>query len=208
MPVRIQYEYGEQVGDAIFIHDVILQHTPKRRAKFRCGCGNKFIASIDKVKNFQTRSCGCLHKISVSKSNSTHNLTSHKLYGVWKSMKARCYNGNTAQYKDYGGRGITVCKEWMTDFMNFYTWAITNGWAEGLQLDKDTKGNGMIYCPEGCCFIPPKLNSNNKRSNKIIEYNGEEKTLSQWADQSGVPLKILSQRMIRGWSFEKSIING
>jgi len=160
---------------------------------------------VYKVKTFETQSCGCLHRKATSAANSRHGLTGHKLYKVWKSMRGRCYNPKVEQYKDYGGNGVTVCDEWRNDFMSFYIWCKANGWKEGLQLDKDTKGTGKIYSPEMCCFVTPKENSNKRRSSRYITYNGESKTISQWADHFKISLKNLYQQMSRGWSFEKSI---
>lgn len=199
---RIHYNNGEQVGNAIFLHDVngLIK---RRQAMFKCVCGEKFIAQVYKVKTFETQSCGCLHKKAISEANSRHNLKNHKLYGVWSSMKARCYNGKTAQYENYGGKGVTVCEEWKNDFITFFRWAIQNGWKEGLQLDKDTKGNGLVYSPETCCFVTPKKNSNRRSSSRHITYNGETKTVSEWADHFEISLKGLYQRLSRGWSVEK-----
>jgi len=201
---RIEYKYGEQVGEAIFLHNV--DNNAKRRfAAFRCVCGNKFISQIYKVKTCETRSCGCLHKKATSAANSRHKLKGHKLYGVWSSMKSRCYTPSVTQYKDYGGRGVTVCEEWRDDFMSFFRWAIANGWEEGLQLDKDLKGDGLIYSPSTCMFITPKSNSNKRRTSRLITHNNQTKTVSQWADDLNISLKNLYQRLSRGWSIEKCL---
>jgi hypothetical protein len=201
---REHFNYGEEVGNAIFLHNVDSLIT-QRKAMFRCVCGNKFISQIGKVKRFETKSCGCLQKKAASAANSRHRLKGHKLYGIWSAMKARCYNKNTAQYKDYGGKGVIVCEEWKNDFISFFRWAMANGWERGLQLDKDTNGGGFIYSPSVCRFVTPKVNSNKRTTSKIIEYNGESKTVSEWADYFGISLKNLYQRMSRGWSFEKCV---
>lgn len=204
MPLRIQYNYGELVGEAYYLYDVDMC-IKRRKAAFRCKCGNTFIAQLYKVKVSETQSCGCLHKKATSEANSRHNLKNHKIYGVWSAMKARCYNKNTAQYKDYGERGIYVCEEWKNDFISFYKWAIKNGWQKGLQLDKDTKGYGNVYSPLACCFTTPKINSNKRRTSKYLEFDNKKLTISGWADLYKISLKNLYQRMARGWSFEKCI---
>lgn len=203
---RIEYKYGEMVGSVIFLHDVNNALNPNRRcAMFRCDCGTPFIAQIYKVKTEETQSCGCLHIKMTKQANTTHGLKSHKLYGVWSAMKARCYNPNTSQFKDYGGRGVIVCEEWKNDFINFYKWAISNGWKLGLQLDKDIKGDGMIYSPTVCVFVNAKDNSNRRSTSKYITYNDKTQTVAEWATELNISLKNLYQRMSRGWSFEKSI---
>lgn len=204
---RIYYNYGEQVGNCIYLHDVN-SLIKRRQATFKCQCGNKFIAQVYKVKTCETQSCGCLHKKATSEANSTHHLTKHKLYQVWKAMKARCYNENANQYKDYGGKGVIVCREWENDFIPFFRWCILNGWEEGLQLDKDTKGGGLIYSPKSCCFVTPKVNSNKRTTSRFIEYDGKRKTVSEWADYFEISLKDLYQRLSRGWSVEKCFTYG
>lgn len=201
---KINYKSGEKVGYAYYLQDV--NNTMKRRqGLFMCECGNNFVAQIYKVKVGETKSCGCLHLKVISESNSTHGLSKTPLYKVWRSIKARCYNKKCKAYKDYGGRGVIMCEEWVKDFYSFYSWAIGNGYKEGLQIDKDIKGNGLLYSPTTCIFVTPKVNSNNRRSNVYIEHNGVSHTVSQWADIFGLPMKILHQRIKRGWGFEKSI---
>jgi len=204
---RIDYKRGEMIGSVIYLYE-LPYYGAKRRAVFKCDCGNAFPAMIDKVKRLETQSCGCLHKIAVAKSNSTHKMANkHPLYDVWKGMKGRCYNENTTQYKDYGGRGVTVCDEWKHDFLAFYKWSVDNGYKKGLQIDKDTKSNSLIYSPSTCAYVLPKENSNRRRTSKYITYDGKTLTISEWATFFNISLKNLYQRLSRGWSFEKCIEN-
>ena len=71
------------------------------------------------------------------KRNYKHGLTHHKLYRVWRHMKDRCYNQDTISWKNYGGRGIRVCIRWRRSFKSFYNWAITHGYKEGLEIDRE-----------------------------------------------------------------------
>jgi len=94
-----------------------------------------------------------------------HGMSGTPLYIVWISMKQRCYYTNAIRYQNYGGRGIKVCNKWKHNFVNFYNWALSNGWEEGLQLDRiDNDGN---YNPSNCKFSTPKENSNNRS----MQYN-------------------------------------
>jgi len=104
------------------------------------------------------------------KCQGAHGHSGHLLYGVWRAMKARCYNSNNKKYEYYGGRGIIVCKEWLVDFMNFYSWAIKNGWEKGLQIDR--KENDGNYEPENCRFVTSKSNNNNQRLLKSSNSSG------------------------------------
>lgn len=201
---RIDYKPNEMIGEAYYLYDV--SNTIKRRqAMFKCKCGNKFIAQIYKVKIGETKSCGCIQAKAARESNSTHGMTKHPLYGIWKGIKSRCYNVNNKAYKNYGGRGVVVCNEWRDDFMSFYFWAISSGYKKGFQIDKDVKGDGLLYSANTCTWVTPKVNSNNRRTNVYIQYNNESRTISQWADKVGIPMKILHQRISRGWSIEKSL---
>lgn len=115
----------------------------------------------------------------------THGLyaTNKRLFSIWQSMKSRCENPNRVKYKDYGGRGIKVCAEWM-NAENFVRWALQNGYAEGLQLDRiDNDGN---YCPENCRFVTPKENSRNRRNTKSLTINGETRCVSEWCEITGI----------------------
>ena len=93
-----------------------------------------------------------------------------KLYDAWRAIKKRCYNEAHYAYKDYGGRGIKMCDEW-NRFENFYSWALSNGYAVGLTLDRiDNDGD---YSPDNCRWASWKVQGNNRRTNKFISFNGK-----------------------------------
>ena len=127
-----------------------------------------------------------------------------RLYTVWSSMKHRCEDPKREKYKDYGARGITVCKAWH-DPMAFIDWAVTSGYKPGLQLDR--KDNDKGYCPENCHWVTPKQNSNNRRSNQFITISGETKTISAWASLTGIsPNTLYSERREKGSECVKQTI--
>ena len=98
----------------------------------------------------------------MSKNNVTHGMTNTGLYWSFKGMKSRCYRNKDIHYPAYGGRGITICKEWLDDPKSFYDWALANGWKEGLTIERiDVNGN---YCPENCKWIPMSEQYKNKRT--------------------------------------------
>ena len=90
-----------------------------------------------------------------------HRLTKHPLYGVWRSMKQRCYNPNRREYPHYGGRGIGVCHEWNESFKAFYDWAIGNGYNKDLSIDR--VDNNKDYTPKNCRWATWQEQSHNKR---------------------------------------------
>ena len=127
-----------------------------------------------------------------------------KLRPVWRGMKARCYNIKTPKFKHYGGRGIKVCEEWRTSYKAFYTWAIANGYQDGLTLDrKDVNGN---YEPSNCRWVSIVTQNRNRRNVRELSYNGETKTLFEWAEIVNIPQIILYRRIQdHGWSAEQAL---
>lgn len=185
---------------------LIRQTTPNQRrsrAIFECKCGTLFEARISNVKSGNTKSCGCTKK--------KHGLYAHDLYKIWTCIKQRCYYEKSISYKNYGAKGVKMCEEWISDPEAFIKWSISNGWRKGLQIDKDIKANekgipAILYSPEMCQYITPKMNSNNRKNNHIIEYSGKRQTLEQWSEELGIMNETLRHRLRHlGWSVEKSI---
>ena len=125
----------------------------------------------------------------------------HPLYKRYYSMKARCYNKNSQAYSNYGGRGIKICDEWLSDFMNFYNWAMENGYNEKLTLDRiNNNGN---YEPSNCRWITDYEQRFNKRNNRLLTINGETKTITEWAQISNLNVHTIYSRIRNGWKNEE-----
>lgn len=125
-----------------------------------------------------------------------------RIHRIWGGIIQRTKNQNDPNYADYGERGITVCDEWLT-FETFYLWAIQNGYAEGLTIDRIDNDKG--YSPENCQWVTRKAQSYNRRSNHLLEYKGESKTIEEWAALFGMKRTTLTQRLKLGWSVEKAL---
>ena len=124
------------------------------------------------------------------------------LRDVWQTMKGRCENPNRPNYKNYGGRGIKVCKEWH-EASNFILWALSNGYKRGLQLDRiDNDGN---YCPENCKWSTNEEQCNNREHHILLTIGGETKTIAQWAKETGLKYRTIHARYNRGWTGESLI---
>lgn len=134
-----------------------------------------------------------LAKMGKGNPNYQHGYSRHGgLYTVWISMKARCGHRHNSNYHNYGGRGIGVCNEWKVSFPVFRQWAISNGYGEGLQLDRiDNDGN---YCPENCRWVTPSQNSRNTRRTKKIRAFGETKSVVEWANDPRCLVNSISLR--------------
>lgn len=162
-----------------------------------CNCEDRTIVSVPRYRllHGHTTSCGCYHREVARKCCTTHGLYSHPLHRVWANMKQRCDNENSTYYHRYGERGIHVCDEW-ADFENFYNWAMDNGYDHGLTLERMDNNRG--YCPENCVWADRVVQANNRSTNRLIEYAGEEHTMAQWARKLGVSYSTLKCRVDRG----------
>lgn len=127
--------------------------------------------------------------------------TPTRLYRIWLNMRNRCNNPKAFKYEDYGGRGITIIKEW-DDFSKFEEWALSNGYNDSLTIDRIN--NDLGYYPQNCRWASPKEQANNRRSSVYITHNGETHTMAEWADILDVPYKVFTNRIYRG-SSEKTI---
>ena len=169
----------------------------------KCDCGNNVLTDIYTLKKGKTKSCGCYQKDVIGGLKRTHNKSKTKLYKVWHSMKMRCYEPSLNNYHNYGGRGIIVCEQWLEDFMNFYKWAINNGYKNGLSIDRiNVDGN---YGPSNCRWVTNKAQNNNKRNNRLITAFGETHTASEWQDKTGIRAGTISRRLMSGWEPENAL---
>lgn len=133
---------------------------------------------------------------------SKHGLSKTRLHTIWHSMYCRCNYPTTNGYKNYGGRGIKICKEW-SDFVNFYNWAIKNGYSDNLTLDRiDINGD---YEPANCRWETHKNQSNHKSNNVYYSFEGETKTAKQWCDKFKINPTTFHDRIKRGWTIEQAL---
>lgn len=174
--------------------------------KCKCECGNEVIRRADGLKDREIKSCGCYrkeitqHNFKVNNPNKTHGKTNTRLYKIYSKMKERCYYEKYPEFYLYGGRGISICDEWLNDFMSFYNWSIQNGYDDSLSIDrKDANGN---YEPSNCRWADDIAQANNKRNNIKLTYNGKTHTLPEWARILNLPYSTLADRRKKGKSIE------
>lgn len=127
-----------------------------------CDCGRTTIVNGQNLKSGNTTSCGCYGIERRNNASKTHGKSNTRLHRIWKAMHSRCYNKKYHAYKYYGGRGITICEEWLHNFKTFYDWAMANGYEENLTIDRiDPNGN---YSPNNCRWVTMELQNKNKRA--------------------------------------------
>ncbi len=115
------------------------------------------------------------------------------IYWAWKSIKQRCQNPSYKAYRNYGGRGISVCQEWQS-FEPFLKWSLENGYTQGLDIDRiDNNGN---YCPENCRWVSRKENINNRRNTAELTIDGIKKPRTEWECLANLPSGILKAWII------------
>lgn len=119
----------------------------------KCDCGNEKMVQQENLMSGNTKSCGCLHQDVLTK----HGLSNTPLFYIWSSIKHRCYNPKSRNYKYYGGNGIKMCDKWKNDFKTFYEWVMNNGWNNKLHIHRiDVYGD---YKPENCLILTPSKHS-------------------------------------------------
>lgn len=187
---KILYTEGDKIGNCIFISEAYTKDW-NRYANFKCQCGKEFVSLISKVKRLHTRSCGCLVGKTLANMNTTHGKSKTTEFNVWVGMNQRCHNPNNERYDQWGGRGITVCERWRNSFSNFYKDMGIR--PKGLTLDR--RDNNKGYSKDNCKWSTQKEQSNNRRSNVNITYNGETRTLKQWTEYLGLSYDKIVQRV-------------
>lgn len=202
---KVQNIEGKKFGNLTALEVVGERQYKKRKDRLwrcKCDCGNEVV--VTQYCLLKGTSCGCRKKRLAIASSTTHGGHETKLYGVWQTMKNRCFNQNTKSYTNYGGRGISVCDEWKDDFGVFQSWANANGYKEGLTIDRiDNNGN---YEPSNCRWVTVLEQSHNKRNNRYVEYKGNRYTLSEFGRLIGIDRRTIGDRLKRGLSVEEAII--
>lgn len=165
----------------------------------QCDCGRAAVVAATALLCGHTQSCGCLQVDRTIATSTTHGQTGGRTYRTWVRILARCRDPSNIGYPDYGGRGITVCERWLS-YENFFE--DMGDRPRGKTIER--KSNGGNYQPENCCWATPKQQANNRRSNRILFWDGEDLTLAQIADTTGIARSTLWNRLNRGLTIEQA----
>lgn len=184
----------------------VVQPSGSKKTMWRCVCECGSVKDIwsHALVSGQTRSCGCLQREVLIERNTTHGYSKTRLDRIYRGMKTRCYNASFPEYNSYGGRGITICDEWLNNPKSFYEWALQNGYRDDLSIDRiDVDAN---YSPANCRWVDVKTQNNNKSNNIHLTFNGETHTMAEWAEIIGMNYQTLKYRICRyKWSTEDAL---
>lgn len=176
-----------------------------------CSCGGTAIAVASRLITLHTRSCGCLAKEASHKpTNLKHGHTTNAKrataseYNIWCTMKQRCLNPSSANYSRYGGRGITIDPEWLTDdgYMAFYR---DMGPRPSKAHSLDRRDPNGPYSKANCRWATVVEQQNNRSGTRQITYNGETCTSAEWSRRTGIPANAIRNRLDAGWSVARAL---
>jgi len=206
MPKKIDLT-GQRFGRLVVLYESEERKGGRVTWHCRCDCGNEVDIRGGDLTSGRTTSCGCYKRERTAEARTVHGMNRrgerHPVYGVWAAILTRCENPNHKQYKDYGGRGIKVCDEWH-DAQVFIDWALANNWRKSLTLDRvNNDGN---YEPSNCHWVTRKENNRNKRSNRLITFDGKTQTMAEWAEELNISYHALKHRISRyHWPIERAL---
>lgn len=208
------YSTGDKVGDMVYLKEYSVTERKGNRIRkciFKCFCGKEAILELCEVKRRRVRSCGCL-KSGYYRDHGSHPDTYYRAFPEYNSflgMKTRCFNKNHPEFKNYGGRGITVCERWIHSFENFIG-DMGERPSKIHSLDRYPNKNGN-YEPSNCRWATPAQQSRNTRRNINITYNGVTQTITEWSAQTGISFNTLRQRFMLypiEYLFYKGLVSG
>ena len=190
MSLKLNNYIGQRFGKLVIIN--ILAGVGCTKALCKCDCGTEKEIIMGNILSGKSRSCGCVHK--------THGLTNTSTYKIWAKMKNRCSSEKTKSYKNYGGRGIFVCERW-DKFENF----LEDMGERPPSLELDRINNDGPYSPDNCRWTTRKENGRNRRTNRFLTFNGETKTIAEWAESLSMKRLTLMSRLHKGWSVDRAL---
>lgn len=174
----------------------------------RCDCGKIACVRSNHLMTGNTKSCGCwkAEELRQNPRGLKHGMARpgrvDSLYRRWQGILTRCRNKHSQFYHRYGGRGITVCQEWL-DFTSFLDWSKSSGYKPDLEIDR--RDNNLGYCPENCRWVTRSVNQNNRSSNVNLVINGERFTIALASRRFKIPISTIRNRLVSGRTPDQAI---
>ena len=174
----------------------------------RCVCGKEIYTRADTLKVGRAKSCGCFRAEAFEKriiENTKHGLYGTPEYNIWYQIKDRCFNPENKYFHCYGGRGISICAEWLDSVVSFVS---DMGKRPSDRHTIERKDNNKGYCPENCIWATSDIQQNNKRNNLVLSFKGKTMTAAQWARELDMNVELIYRRSIRGLPVEDMLFVG
>jgi hypothetical protein len=191
---------GQRFGKLVVIERLPANSHHEAEWRCVCDCGNEHITTSYNLTHGKTTRCReCTIKL-IAQKNTTHGQQPKKMFNAYVNMKTRCYNHNYYLFKNYGGKGITICDEWLgkNGFINFREWSLKNGYKDKLSIDRIDNNKG--YSPDNCRWVTMTVQQNNRTNNRLITLGGETKTLADWCRFYKINYSAVISRLDLGWS--------
>lgn len=184
----------------------VLRRSDRKGTKVRwvcqCRCGQQTTVIADQLTSGKTQSCGCLRKSTKNKPKAfTHGMTYSPEFSSWSAMRKRCLNKRHHAYHRYGGRGITICDEWIDSFEAFYR--DMGPRPKNLTLERKDTNKG--YSKENCIWATRAEQNINRRNTRLIEHDGKRLTIKEWSKVCGLKVCTINSRIHDGWDPVKAI---
>ena len=188
---------------------IVLSEAPRKSGHrawhCQCDCGTTRDVVQHVLRSGESQSCGCYNREMTSQSHYKHghavppNCT--HTYRIWQGMLGRCSNPNYPKWRNYGGKGITVCDRWRT-FENFLA-DMGECPSDNHSIDRIcSNGN---YEPANTRWSDRYQQANNKTNNVVLEFQGRRLTMAEWAKELDISYNAIQFRLQRGWNIEDTL---
>ena len=182
---------GRKFGELTVVRRVENHRSGQAMWLCACSCGGEHKVTSHNLTCGDVRTCGCLSRKLAAEKITRHGRHNTPAYNSWRGMKDRCTNPKHSAYARYGGRGITVCDRWLESFENFY--ADMGDRPEGLTLDRID--NDGPYSPNNCRWASRKEQSWNSSAVRLLDREGDARSISSWAESCGVNIATMLWRL-------------
>ena len=169
--------------------------------KCRCDCGKEKIVAGCNLTSGNSKSCGCLKSKALKERLTIHGKSKTVEYQIWHSMWDRCRKGNDRKFKDYAGRGISVCERWK----DFEAFLADMGPRPSDKHSLDRENNSKGYSPDNCRWATAKQQSRNTRYNRMLTCWGRTQCMAAWEEELGLSRGLIHARLKYGWSVERAL---
>jgi hypothetical protein len=193
---------GMRYGRVVAIRECGKSSSGDLKWLFKCDCENEFIANGYHVRTGKVISCQKCSAERVRKASIKHGESNSPEFSIWTGIKSRCYNKSTKAYKNYGGRGITICNRWLESFDNFLS---DMGRKPSAKHSIERINNDGNYEPNNCRWVTIEKQANNKRNNRKLTINGITKNMAEWAREHNLSSSAIIFRLRKGLSGEDLI---